>query len=57
MIHFNNLYNNLIVGWSEKALRRRTDGTGRMQHMKSVSRRFKNGFREGTAAPSKVKSN
>ncbi|KAL3867814.1 hypothetical protein ACJMK2_040661 [Sinanodonta woodiana] len=34
--------------WSEKALRRKTTGTGRMRHMKKVFRRFRNGFREGT---------
>lgn len=38
--------------WSEKALRRRTQGTGRMRHLKTMSRRFKNGFREGTKAVS-----
>ena len=37
--------------WSEKGLRRRTQGTGRMRYMKSLPRRFKNGFREGTTAP------
>lgn len=31
-------------------------GTGRMSHLKDVSRRFKNGFREGTSAPKKVKA-
>mmetsp|Transcript_13288 Transcript_13288/g.15197 ORF Transcript_13288/g.15197 Transcript_13288/m.15197 type:complete len:90 (+) Transcript_13288:194-463(+) len=36
--------------WSAKGLRRRTDGTGRMRHMKHMPRRFKNGFREGTKA-------
>jgi len=46
----------IAVGWASKALRRRTDGTGRMRHMKTVSRRFKNGFREGTAAPAKAKA-
>jgi hypothetical protein len=45
-----------LVGWAKKAQRRRTDGTGRMAHMKTISRRFKNGFREGTAAPSKRKA-
>jgi len=40
--------------WANKALRRRTQGTGRMRYMKTVARRFKNGFREGTqAAPKK----
>merc|ERR1711931_350607 len=35
-------------GWSEKACRRRTQGVGRMRHLKVVQRRFRNGFREGT---------
>ena len=39
--------------WSQKALRRRTTGTGRMQYLKTVNRRFKNGFREGSQAVSK----
>eukprot|EP00621_Florenciella_sp_RCC1693_P014586 CAMPEP_0182529244 /NCGR_PEP_ID=MMETSP1323-20130603/5037_1 /TAXON_ID=236787 /ORGANISM="Florenciella parvula, Strain RCC1693" /LENGTH=95 /DNA_ID=CAMNT_0024738435 /DNA_START=43 /DNA_END=330 /DNA_ORIENTATION=+ len=42
--------------WSEKSKRRRTTGTGRMGYMKNVSRRFKNGFRENTAAPAKAKA-
>merc|ERR1712157_492289 len=45
--------------WGEKAKRRRTTGTGRMRHMKTMSRRFKNGFREGSQAkklPKNVKS-
>ncbi|KAI1433134.1 60S ribosomal protein L37 [Xylaria sp. CBS 124048] len=33
--------------WSEKAKRRKTDGTGRMRYLKDVSRRFKNGFQTG----------
>ncbi|CAM9399203.1 unnamed protein product, partial [Ectocarpus fasciculatus] len=37
--------------WSEKAKRRRTQGTGRMRHMKTLPRRFKNGFHEGGSAP------
>nr|ABW23192.1 ribosomal protein rpl37 [Arenicola marina] len=41
--------------WSEKACRRRTQGVGRMAHMKTVFRRFRNGFREGTVAK-KVKA-
>ncbi|EEA07534.1 60S ribosomal protein L37, putative [Cryptosporidium muris RN66] len=36
--------------WSVKAKRRRTTGTGRMRYLKTMSRRFKNGFREGTVA-------
>ena len=31
--------------WGLKAKRRKTTGTGRMAHLKDVSRRFKNGFR------------
>ena len=38
--------------WS-KAKRRRTEGTGRMRYMRTLPRRFKNGFREGTQAVSK----
>eukprot|EP01041_Mallomonas_annulata_P009730 gene9730-20234_t len=38
--------------WGEKAKRRRTTGTGRMRYMKTIPRRFKNGFREGTLAKS-----
>ncbi|CAM9296605.1 unnamed protein product [Sphacelaria rigidula] len=37
--------------WSEKAKRRRTQGTGRMRHMKTLPRRFKNQFQEGKTAP------
>jgi large subunit ribosomal protein L37e len=40
--------------WAHKALRRRTVGTGRMQYLKDMPRRFKNGFREGTTAKPKV---
>ena len=36
--------------WAHKALRRRTEGTGRMRTLKTLPRRFKNGFREGTEA-------
>lgn len=44
----------LLVNWSVKSKRRRTTGTGRMQHLKHMSRRFKNGFREGTQAKPKA---
>ena len=30
--------------WSEKAIRRKTTGTGRTRYLKNVTRRFKNGF-------------
>lgn len=39
--------------WGQKAKRRRTTGTGRMRFLKTMPRRFKNGFREGTQAVSK----
>jgi large subunit ribosomal protein L37e len=40
--------------WSKKAIRRKTTGTGRCRHLKTMARRFKNGFREGTTpAPRK----
>ncbi|CAO3661720.1 unnamed protein product [Umbelopsis vinacea] len=42
--------------WSVKAKRRKTTGTGRMRHLKDVSRRFKNGFREGTQAKKQVQA-
>lgn len=44
----------LLVNWSVKSKRRRTTGTGRMQHLKHMPRRFKNGFREGTQAKPKA---
>ena len=42
--------------WADKAMRRRTTGTGRTRFLKTVARRFKNGFREGTTASKKVKA-
>lgn len=44
-----------VVNWSEKAKRRRTTGTGRMRYLKTVHRRFLNGFQEGTQPISKKK--
>ncbi len=41
-----------LDNWAKKAIRRRGQGTGRMQHLKHVQRRAKNGFREGTQAKS-----
>lgn len=38
--------------WSVKGKRRKTTGTGRMAHLRSVHRRFRNGFREGALAKS-----
>lgn len=44
--------------WAYKSLRRRTTGTGRMRYLKTIQRRFNNGFREGfTAKPKTVKAN
>jgi len=34
-----------IDEWGQKAKRRKTTGTGRMRYLKTVARRFKNGFR------------
>jgi len=42
--------------WGEKAKGRRTVGTGRMRYMKTLTRRFKNGFREGTQAKKMIAS-
>ncbi len=40
--------------WSLKAKRRTgAQGTGRMKHLKTMPRRFKNGFRENSTAPAK----
>jgi len=39
-------------GWSVKAKRRKTTGTGRMRHLDIVRRKFRNGFREQTQAVS-----
>jgi len=36
--------------WSEKAKRRRTEGSGRMRYKRELPRRAKNGFRQGTQA-------
>lgn len=42
--------------WGQKAIRRKTTGTGRTRHLKHMARRFKNGFREGTVAPARKKN-
>ncbi|KAH7090106.1 60S ribosomal protein L37 [Auriculariales sp. MPI-PUGE-AT-0066] len=42
-----------VVQLGLKAKRRKTTGTGRLRHLKGVGRRFKNGFRENTAAPAR----
>ena len=42
-----------IDNWAKKAIRRNTQGTGRMKYLKTVFRKQKNGFREGTKAVSK----
>ncbi|KAK9446704.1 60S ribosomal protein eL37 [Limtongia smithiae] len=40
--------------WSVKAKRRKTTGTGRERYLKTVDRKFKNGFRTGLAPPIKA---
>lgn len=42
--------------WSVKSKRRRTTGTGRMRYLKTLPRRFKNGFREGGQAVKQIKA-
>lgn len=39
--------------WSQKAIRRNTTGTGRCRYLKSLRRKLKNNFPEGTAPPPK----
>ncbi|KAL5353436.1 60S ribosomal protein L37B [Pseudogymnoascus australis] len=39
--------------WSEKAKRRKTTGSGRMRYLKTVSRKFKNGFQTGVPKDSR----
>ncbi|KAF2997385.1 60S ribosomal protein L37A [Curvularia kusanoi] len=39
--------------WGEKAKRRKTTGSGRMRYLKTVNRKFSNGFRTGAAPGSK----
>ncbi|KAI1289821.1 General transcription factor IIF subunit 1 [Halotydeus destructor] len=40
--------------WSEKAIRRKTTGTGRMRHLKKVHRRFHSGFKSTGSEGKKV---
>merc|ERR1739845_186387 len=42
-------------GWSVKARRRKTTGTGRTRYLSVVRQKFRNGFREGTVAVSHKK--
>mmetsp|Transcript_2164 Transcript_2164/g.5435 ORF Transcript_2164/g.5435 Transcript_2164/m.5435 type:complete len:165 (+) Transcript_2164:77-571(+) len=42
--------------WAQKGKRRRAPGTGRMAHLKTIPRRAKNGFREGTTPPARKKA-
>uniref|UniRef100_A0A7S2N0I1 Ribosomal protein L37 n=1 Tax=Zooxanthella nutricula TaxID=1333877 RepID=A0A7S2N0I1_9DINO len=41
--------------WAKKAKRRRAPGTGRQQYVKTLARRFKNKFREGTTPTARKK--
>jgi hypothetical protein len=47
------LYSLNLDEWSEKGKRRKTTGTGRMSHLKTLPRKFKNGFRSGQTAPAR----
>ncbi|KAK2955862.1 putative 60S ribosomal protein L37-2 [Blattamonas nauphoetae] len=40
--------------WAAKALRRRTQGVGRLRYLKTIDRKFKNHFREGCVAKPKA---
>eukprot|EP01132_Coremiostelium_polycephalum_P002084 gene2084-2571_t len=42
-------------GWSVKAQRRRTTGTGRCRYLKNVNKRFRSGFKEVTVRSAAVK--
>merc|ERR1719408_594513 len=42
--------------WAHKTKRRSAPGTGRMKYLKTLSRRFKNGFREGTTPAARKKN-
>ena len=48
--HFRFLF--LTDNWSVKSHRRRTTGTGRKRYLKTLTRRFHAGFREGAVAKS-----
>jgi large subunit ribosomal protein L37e len=43
-------------GWSQKALRRKSTGTGRCRYLKKLPLKFKNNFRENTVAPTRTKN-
>merc|ERR1711865_234187 len=40
----------------KKAIRRNTTGSGRCRYLKTLARKAKNGFREGSTAPKKASS-
>merc|ERR1712087_999102 len=42
--------------WAHKSQCRHAPGTGRMKYLKTLPRRFKNGFREGTQAPARKRA-
>lgn len=42
--------------WSMKALRRKSTGTGRCRYLKTLPRKFKNGFRSGSAPAARIKN-
>ena len=42
-----------IDNWSEKAKRRKTTGSGRTRYLKTVARKFANGFQSGAPKDSR----
>jgi hypothetical protein len=46
----------LLDNWGKKAIRRRTTGTGRTKYLRTVQRKFNNGFAElHTMKPIKIR--
>lgn len=43
--------------WSKKALRRKSTGTGRCRYLKTLPRKFKNGFRSDSTPAARTKGN
>ena len=42
-----------VDNWALKSSRRLGQGTGRMSYLKTMTRRFKNNFQEGSEAPAR----
>jgi len=54
-VPFKSLFTNL-VNWNLKRRQRDGPGTGRMRYTRTLTRRFKNGFRHGKQAKKRVKA-